>query len=105
VGVVRRVSSAGDDDDAGVQEQLVEGGCRLGEDRLARPAEDLEDRLLDRSVVWTAAARRGQIGSARYAARSASGMPTISRKNVSSAASRSSASMSSRIRSSMPDGR
>ena len=57
-----------------------------------------------RIVVPTAATRTGQIGFARNASRSASGIPTISRMNVASAASRSPASTRASIRPRAPVG-
>ena len=64
----------------------------------ASDADSLVSARSSRIVVPTAAARRGQIGSARNAARSGSGIPTISRMNVASASSRSPAATSVSIR-------
>ena len=83
VGVVGGVAGAVDDDDAAVGQPPVEARGRVAEDRQARAAEELEDRLADgaragrarrpgsasasssRRIVPAAAARRGQTGSAR----------------------------------------
>ena len=64
-----------------------------------------EAEFLAMAPAWTdLAARSGQTGSARYAARSASGIPTTSLMNAARAPSLSPAAIRSRRRASIPCG-
>jgi hypothetical protein len=69
-----------------------------GSNRAASSARD------SRVMVWAAAMRACQAGSARYTANSSSGILTTSRKNVSRTASRSPSASSASRRASTPGG-